>query len=316
MAVFENHTWGSGHDPKVLGLASIPPSLIKTDMGRFSFGRSDGSEKLVLKYLKEVHQTQLDTLDKDSKQVAAWDIGTSSPTSCAARKRSLEDALREDAAGKLTPANLSRKQLSRGDEAAKSKTLPWYLTGESKSLTQQLSDKIRVLNTLQDSLKPGGEIVIEIPKPEKSATSVDQPASKKKPARSHKLTKDEFDKLKVQIAQLKKEKSTLAAKNASLISIMTANGLRTDHLSDKRRDVVVSTPKSARSEATALSTSTPEIKQLQTQLADRASEVLSLKDQLKALGDQHAGMREKMVRYKTERRFLAKMAKTELSDSE
>lgn len=164
-AIFEEHKWGD--DASILGVANVPVSMIKADKGRYTLNApsADGTDPLASTYLKDFHQTQLTLLKKDSKKVAIYDTGTSSPASREARKRSLEDTLREDVAAnaKLTPASKTGRH-GRAQSSASAKSKPWYMTGESGSLTQQLNDKIRVLHKLHDAMKEGeGEIVIDIP---------------------------------------------------------------------------------------------------------------------------------------------------------
>ena len=113
--------------------------------------------------------------------------------------------------------------------ASKSVPEPWHLTGESRSLTKQLKDKIRVMGVLQDAVEAGGEIVIDIPKPEKPTAKEPRAGqSGTKSKKGSQLTSAAFEKLKASNAELKKDKATLAAKNTLLMTIMDANGLQVD----------------------------------------------------------------------------------------
>ena len=174
-----------------------------------------------------------------------WDRGSGSPSSRDSCKRSLEEALRKDVANdsKLTPQNSSRKELQRVQPStSKSALEPWNLTGESRSLTQLLKDKTRVMGILQDAVEAGGEIVIDIPKPEKPAAKETRACqSGPKSKKGSQLTNAAFEKLK---ASNSKRKATLAAKNTLLMTIMDANGLQVDHLADTSGVKRFSTPQS------------------------------------------------------------------------
>jgi hypothetical protein len=232
----------------------------------------------------------------------------------------LEEALRKDVANysKLTPQNASRKELQRVQpSASKSVPEPWHLTGESRSLTKQLKDKIRVMGILQDAVEAGGEIVIDIPKPEKPAAKETRACqSGPKSKKGSQLTSAAFEKLKASNAELKKDKATLAAKNTLLMTIMDANGLQVDHLADTSGVKRFSTPKSGRSEGTTSSQYTQEAKLAAQQLEEKTKEADALSKELEDIKVQLIESKMKMVKYKSQRKMLSKFANHELTDSE
>lgn len=141
------------------------------------------------------------------------------------------------------------------------------------------------------------------------------PAKPIKKVKVQKLTKEGFEKLKDEIKVLKKEKAALAAKNTFIVSVMAANGLNTDNFSETSC-IGYCTPKSARSVNTSTAQPSPNAAQHAKELAQKEEELNTLKGQLKSLEADHLEARLKMVRYKSERKWLAKMAQIPLSDSD
>ena len=317
MAILNPHKWGQ--PAEVAGIAAVPPYMIK--------GCADRSDDLadlwklgdsVLKYLTAHHSTQLDTLRQDLNRLKVWESGTESPNS---RKRALEDDLRSNTT-RLTPANSNRQDLSRKVSGKlDEKGTQWHQTGESTSMTQQLSDKIRVLTMLSNAVKIGGDIVIEVPKaqPKLTAPSGSIGEAKSKKPRKARLTQDNFDKLKDENKGLKKEKATLTARNTCLLTILEANGLRTDHLAGSANlssSVGAQTPRQATPGSAKLSGSSTTSPGQQVELDSLRNQIKGLTNKLRIVEAEKIDLSLKSVKYKSERKLLAKLAKYDLSDSE
>ena len=314
MAILKPHTWGEPAD--VACVAAVPAHMIK--------GCSERSDDLsdlwklgdsVQKYLTQHHITQLETLKQDRHKLKVWESGTESPSS---RKRALEDDLRASTT-RLTPANESRVELSRKSSSKRADQGP---TGVSPSMTQQLQDKITLLTMLSNNIKDGGDVIIQVPKPCRKPVapsgSTDGSSKPKKP-RKARLTQENFDKLKDEIKGLKKAKTTLVAKNTALITIMDANGLLVGQLADKpdpSSSVMTNTPRKFAPGSAKASGSSNCSPGLQAELDSNVKKVKELTDKLRIVEAEKISLTMKAVKYKSERKLLAKMANYALSDSD